>query len=114
MCMHCCICTAAGSFELTPSNQEPVEGSQLAVTCSSDGQTMFIEWYKEGNHISASNPHFKLTSSSSGNNSTLSIESVNHTTHTGRYSCVAIFTDGSKVTAAFNMTVQCETVCLCH
>lgn len=111
--LHCCTCAAAGSFVLTPSNQEPVEGSQLSVMCSSD-EALFIVWYKEGNRISTSSPHFTLTSSSSGSSSTLSIESVNHTTHTGHYSCVAIFLDGTKASVAFNITVKCETVHLCN
>ena len=93
---------------LTPSNQQPVEGSQLSVTCSSDVRTLFIVWYKEGIHISANNPHFTFTSSNSGSSSTLSIESVNHTMHSGQYSCVAIFSDSTKATAVFNITVKCE------
>ena len=106
-CTHRSTATAARRFVVTPSNQEPVEGSQLSVTCSSDGGT-FIVWYKGENRISASNPHFIVTSSNFGSSSTLSIASVDHMTHSGQYSCVVVFEDSSTETAAFNITVKCE------
>lgn len=87
-----------------------MEGDRLSVPCSTEN-AMFTVWYKEGKIITSS-PHFSLPNSNFGSSSTLTIETANHTLHTGHYECVAIFQDSSEARVAFHITVKCETIIL--
>lgn len=98
---------AAEGVVVTPSNQEPVEGNQLSVLCSSDGGTAIL-WYKDGIAILSNSPDFVLPMTNFASSSTLTIESANHTLHSGHYACVAVFGDSSQASAPFNITVRCE------
>lgn len=92
---------------MRPSDQEPVEGSQLSITCTSD-DGVFIVWYKDENIIASNEQHFTQTNSVGGSSSILNIESVDHQLHTGQYACVAVFRDSSSSTAPFSITVKCK------
>lgn len=98
---------AAEGFVVTPSNQEPVEGNQLSVFCSTNGGIAIL-WYKDEMVIPSNSPHFILPRTNFASSSTLTIESVNHTLHSGHYACVAVFSDSSQASAPFNITVRCE------
>lgn len=106
-CQSLIVSTAGERFAVTPSNQEPVEGNRLSVSCSSNGGIAIL-WYKEGMVIPSNSPLFVLPSTNFDSSSTLTIESVNHTLHSGRYACVAVFDDSSQASAPFNITVRCE------
>ena len=94
-------CTTAVTerFVHTPLDQEPVEGSPLSVSCTSDGGT-FIVWSRDGVNIPISSPYFTQSSSAFGSTGTLSIASAHHSLHTGRYECLAVFPDSSTATAS--------------
>ena len=79
----------------------------MSIPCISSGG-LFILWHKGEELITASNPHFTVPDSTAGSSSTLTIESANHTLHTGEYQCIAIFPDSSQASAGFNITVQCK------
>lgn len=79
------------------------EGHSVTLYCSYEDSSANLTWLKDGraglpSGISISTP------------SNFTIVSANYMSHSGQYTCLAYYTNGTEVMSSpFNLTVQCKT-----